>query len=87
MSSELPKRDLNKYGRDMAMFVEELKCSVGKMKDEEVGMMIEENKVCKAMFQQVFNVLVTEQVRRMNLTEDITMGISMSSIEEDSKSS
>ena len=64
-------RDLNEYANAMGKFVSDLKTSVKDMSDNEVAMMVEENKVCKAMFQQVFNVLVTEQTRRLNQSTEI----------------
>ena len=69
-------RDLNEYANAMGKFVSDLKTSVKDMTDNEVAMMVEENKVCKAMFQQVFNVLVTEQTRRLNQSTEIESAIS-----------
>ena len=74
-SSETKTRDLNEYANQMGKFVEELKESVGGMSDLEVAMMVEENKVCKAMFQRVFNVLVIEQTERLNRTKEIEDGL------------
>lgn len=68
-------RDLNEYANAMGKFVSDLKTSVKDMTDNEVAMMVEENKVCKAMFQQVFNVLVTEQTRRLNQSTEIESAI------------
>jgi len=72
ISSEGGKtRDLNEYAAQMGKFITELKTSVADLTDNEISMMIEENKVCKAMFQQVFNVLVIEQTRRLNQSQTI----------------
>ena len=71
-SSEGEKtRDLNKYANEMGKFVSELKATVADLTDNELSMMVEENKVCKAMFQRVFNVLITEQTRRLNQNQTI----------------
>lgn len=74
-SSEPKTRDLNEYAAQMGKFVTELKTSIKNMSDTEVSMMIEENKVCKAMFQQVFNVLVTEKTVRINQASEIANGL------------
>lgn len=65
-----PTRDLNVYAAEMGKFVADLKESIKGMSDTEIAMLVEENKVCKAMFQQVFNVLVIEQTNRLNQTKD-----------------
>ena len=63
-----PTRDLNEYAKEMTDNIEIMKKQIGTMKDEELSMLIEQNKVCTAMFKQVFAILVTEQVKRINPT-------------------
>jgi hypothetical protein len=71
--------DLNKYAEEMSEEITLLKKRCHELSDNELKMMIEQNKVCKAMFQQVFNVLVTEQVKRMNeQSKQIDLGIAES---------
>ena len=68
--------DLNQYAEEMGQEIRELKKRCHTLSDEELAMLIEQNKVCVAMFKQVFNVLVTEQVKRLNeKTEEINSGI------------
>jgi len=68
-----PHRDLNAYASEMSAYVEQLEREVGELQEIELKMMIEENKVCKAMFSRVFHVLVTEQVKRMNQDPEYLM--------------
>jgi len=62
-------RDLIAYANAMIEYIEVLKKDVKTMKPEEIAAMIEENKICKKMFNYVFEILVSEQVRRMNLDD------------------
>lgn len=59
-------RDLDKYASEMQAYVNKLKTEVGSFTNDQISLMIHENKICKSMFQQVFNVLVIEQVNRLN---------------------
>ena len=64
MSETEQPRDLLEQAKKMTDFATNLKNTVSELKDIDLSMMIEENKLCTSMFKQVFAILVTEQVNR-----------------------
>lgn len=64
---KLPVRNLEEYVQNMNKTISELQSNVEQLSNTEIAALIEENKICKMMFNKVFSLLVTEQVRRLNL--------------------
>lgn len=65
---ESKAKNLNEYADEMAVYIKELKTKVSELSPLELGMLIEQNKVSMSMFRQVYAILITEQVKRLNPT-------------------
>jgi hypothetical protein len=80
---EKEELDLFEYAAKMGEHIKELKEGINTLSDEELSLMIEQNKVCKKMYERVFAVLVTEQIKRMNQSKEIFEGIEDSDISKE----
>ena len=74
-TSENEELDLFEYAKKMGEHIKELRDGINTLTNEEISLMIEQNKVCKTMYERVFAVLVTEQIKRMNQSKEILEGI------------
>ena len=80
---EKEELDLFEYASKMGEHIKELKEGINTLSNEELSLMIEQNKVCKKMYERVFSVLVAEQIKRMNESKEILEGIKDSDVSKE----
>ena len=70
-NEERPMLKMEEYAQKLNESIEILKKNADKLSDEELALLVDQNKLCKQLFGAVFNILITEQVKRMNVKEGI----------------